>query len=150
MLLDLDGLRAAAGAIAAPEYRDQLVSQGAKGLQALNSAYGVQSNASAGATPAVKLVPIAYRVESYDPTEARVSIWAVWLIAEEGILAPQQNWITLQLSLRWLDNDWKMATSSGAHPGPVPQPPQGAAVEQSQPLPAPLTSDYSEYSHVSR
>ena len=28
MLLDLDGLRAAAGAIAVPEYRDQLVSQG--------------------------------------------------------------------------------------------------------------------------
>ena len=84
--------------------------------------------ATAGATPAVKLVPIAYKVESYDPTEARVSIWAVWLIAEQGILAPQQNWITLQLSLHWLDQDWKMA-ASGAHPGPVPQPPQGAGVE---------------------
>jgi hypothetical protein len=97
----------------------------------------------------VKLVPIAYKVESYGPAEARVSIWAVWLIAEEGLLAPQQNWITLQLSLQWLANDWKMA-ASGAHPGPVPQPPQSAVVEQSQPLPKPLTSDYSEYSHVGR
>jgi hypothetical protein len=149
MLLDLGALRAAAQAIAAPEFRDELVAEGAKGLQALNSAYGVQSNAQAGATPAVKLVPIAYKVESYDPTEARVSIWAVWLIAEQGILAPQQNWITLQISLRWLDQDWKMV-ASGAHPGPVPQPPQGAVIEQSQPLPAPLTSDYTEYSHVGR
>ena len=149
MLLDLGALRAAAQAIAAPQFRDELVAEGAKGLQAVNSAYGVQSNAQAGATPAVKLVPIAYKVESYDPTEARVSMWAVWLIAEQGILAPQQNWITLQISLHWLDQDWKMV-ASGAHPGPVPQPPQGAVIEQSQPLPAPLTGDYTDYTHVAR
>ncbi len=147
MLLDSPALRAAAAAIAVPDYQAELVSQGDKGLQALNSAYGVQGNASAGATPAVKLVPIAYKLESYSALEARVSIWAVWLIAEEGILAPQQNWLTLQVSLHWLDSDWKLA-ASGAHPGPVPQPPQGAVTEQSQPLAAPLTSDYTEYKHA--
>jgi hypothetical protein len=147
ILLDPAALRAAAAAIALPQYQAELIGQGDKGLQALNTTYGVQSNARAGATPAVKLVPIAYKLESYSAIEARVDIWAVWLIAEAGILAPQQNWITLQLSLNWLDSDWKM-DASGAHPGPVPQPPQGAVAEQSQLLPAPLTTDYTEYKHV--
>ena len=71
--------------------------------------FGSRTDYGAGATPAVKLVPIAYKLESYSAIEARVDVWAVWLIAEAGILAPQQIWITLQLSLNWLDGDWKMA-----------------------------------------
>src|SRR5919108_5050419 len=130
IVLDASALRAAEEVIATPDYRGPLEEQTAKALQALDSAYGIRSNASMGATAVVRLVPIPYRVESYNPTEARVSIWAVWLIAEEGILAPQQTWITTQLQLRWL-GDWKLS-ASGSHPGPVPQPPQESVTEQSQ------------------
>jgi hypothetical protein len=146
LLLDRETLQGTITAAASPDYRNDLEAQTAKALQALNSAYGVQSNARNDATPAIRLVPIAYRLESYSPVDARVSIWAVWMIAEEGILAPQQAWITTQLSLRWL-GDWKLY-ASGSHPGPVPQPPQEAVPEQSQPLAPPLTSDYQEYQHV--
>jgi hypothetical protein len=146
IVLDASALRAAEDVIATPEYRGPLEEQTAKALQALDSAYGARSNDGMGATLVVRLVPVAYRVESYNPMEARVSIWAVWLLAEEGILAPQQAWITTQLQVRWL-GDWKLA-SSGSHPGPVPQPPQQAVDQQSMPLPAPLTGQYQEYRHV--
>ncbi|PZS33208.1 MAG: hypothetical protein DLM58_08195 [Pseudonocardiales bacterium] len=147
IVFDAAAMKAAEDVIATPDYRGPLEEQTAKALQALDSAYGVRSNASMGVTPAVRLVPVAYRLESYNPLEARVSIWAVWLIAEEGILAPQQAWMTTQLALRWL-GDWKLS-SSGSHPGPVPQPPQEAVDQQSIPLPAPLTGQYQEYHHVS-
>jgi hypothetical protein len=128
IVLDAAALKAAEDVVATPEYRGPLEQQTAQALRTLDSAYGVRSNASVGATPAVRLVPVAFRVESYNPTEARVSIWAVWLIAEEGLLPPQQAWITTQLALRW-SGDWKLS-SSGAHPGPVPQPPQEEVDQQ--------------------
>jgi hypothetical protein len=147
LLLRPDELRAAQEAVVAPEYREEFESRGAQTLKAFQAAYGITANAAIGARPVLELIPIAYKLEVYDGLQARVDIWAVWLVAEEGLLAPQQNWITSQLTLRWVDGDWKVA-ASGGHPGPVPQPPQGAVPEQSSPLPATLT-DYREYRHVS-
>jgi hypothetical protein len=67
------------------------------------------------------------------------------VIAQEGLLPPQQNWITSQMTLRWFDRDWKVS-ASGAHPGPIPQPPSGVE-SVSWPLSLALT-DYQEYKHV--
>jgi hypothetical protein len=139
-------LRLAQEAVVAPEYRDEFLARGAQVLRAFEAAYGITTNAAAGARPVVELIPIAYKLEVYDGLHARVNVWAVWLVAEEGLLATQQNWITVQLGLRWFNADWKV-TAMGDHPGPVPQPPQGAVPEQSSPLPAPLT-DYQQYRHV--
>jgi hypothetical protein len=94
----------------------------------------------------VKLVPVAYQLESYTDSDASVSIWAVWLVAEEGLLVPQQNWTTTRMSLKWQRGDWKIS-GSGAHPGPIPQPPQGAVPESSNPLPD-AVAHFQEYTHV--
>jgi hypothetical protein len=145
MVLRPYDMRAAVDTVATPEYRGELETQTAKALQALESYYGISAKAQAGITPVVKLVPIAFRIDSYTGDEAGVSIWAVWLIAEEGLLVPQQNWTTSHFVLKW-QGDWKVS-ASGAHPGPIPQPPQGAVPESSNPLPA-AVSDFQEYTHV--
>jgi hypothetical protein len=145
MLLQPDGLRRAEDLMAATEYRAELETQTAKAVQALESYYGFDAHAKVGATPVVKLAPIAYRVDAYRPSQATVTIWAVWLLAEEGLLIPQQNWITTQLAVTWQGGDWKLS-ASGTHPGPAPQPVQ-VPIEMSTPLPPELT-EFQEYRHV--
>ncbi len=141
-----DDLRAAVDVAATAEYRTDLEASTARDLQGLNSYYGIDVHAQAGARPVIKLVPIAYHLDAYSPAEASVGIWAVWLIAEEGLLVPQQHWTTTHIALKWQGGDWKIS-ATGAHPGPIPQPVQGAVPESSTPLPAALT-DYQEYTHV--
>jgi hypothetical protein len=145
MVLRPDDMRAAVDTVTTPEYRAELETQTGKALQALESYYGISAKAQAGVTPVVKLIPIAFHADSYSGDEAGVSIWAVWLIAQKGILVPQQNWTTSHFALKW-QGDWKVS-ASGTHPGPIPQPPQGAVPESSNPLPA-AVSDFQEYTHV--
>jgi hypothetical protein len=145
VLLRPDELRRAEDQMAASEYRAELESQTAKAVQALESYYGFNAHAQVGATPVVKLAPVAYRVDGYQPSQATVTIWGVWIFAEEGLLIPQQNWITTQLELKWQAGDWKLS-ASGTHPGPAPQAVQ-VPMEQSTPLPAELT-EFQEYRHV--
>jgi hypothetical protein len=81
MVLRPDDMKAAVDTATTPEYRPELETQTAKALQALESYYSISAKAQAGVTPVVKLVPIAFHVDSYSADEAGLSIWAVWLIA---------------------------------------------------------------------
>ena len=53
----------------------------------------------------LRLVPIAWHLDSYDGQTAAISIWAVWVFAEGGVLAPQQQWLTATFALQWAGGD---------------------------------------------
>ncbi len=147
LVLHPDQFRAAEGVIAAPAYRTQMLAEGDASLRALNSSFGFASNGSMGIPIALRLAPIAYHLDSYDGEHAAVSVWAVWVFAEGGILAPQQHWFTATYLLEWTGGDWRVSGAS-ARPGPIPAPPQQTVADPSSPLPDALTN-YREYQHVS-
>jgi hypothetical protein len=146
MLLHPDQVRAAEALMAAPSHRSGLMAAGEASLRALNSSFGLAANAAHGVQVVIRLVPIAFHLDSYDGQQAAVSIWAVWVLAEAGLLAPQQHWLTATFLLEWTTGDWKVSGTS-TRPGPVPAPPQETVPDQSSPLPAVLT-EFKEYQHV--
>jgi hypothetical protein len=147
VVLHPERLRAAEAVMAAPSYRDQLIADGDTNLRAMNSSFGLASNASFGVQVVIRYVPIAFHLDSYDGEHAAVSVWAVWVLAESGILVPQQHWLTSTILLEWTAGDWKV-TGASSRPGPVPSPPQQLVLDPSSPLPDALTQ-YREYQHVS-
>jgi hypothetical protein len=144
-ILHLDQVRAAEAVMATPGYRAQLLAEGDRSQRALDSSFGLSYNASHGIPVVIRLIPIAFHVDSYDGSHAGVSIWAVWILAEGGILIAQQHWLTATVLLEWSGGDWKVAGAS-QRAGPVPSPPQGGTDATSQ-LPPQLTG-YGEYQHV--
>jgi hypothetical protein len=147
MLLHPDQIRLAVAAIAAADQKADLLVAADFSVRALNSSYGLSTNAAQGVAVVLRLVPIAWHLDSYDGQTAAVSIWAVWVFAEGGVLAPQQQWLTATFALQWAGGDWKVAGTS-TRPGPVPAPPQQTLPNPSAPLPEALTN-YEEYQHVS-
>jgi len=146
LVLHPDQVRAAEAAMAAPTYQHQLIAAGDDNLRALDSSFGLASNAGMGVQVVIRYVPIAFHVDSYDGQHAAVSVWAVWVLAEAGILPPQQHWLTSTMLLEWVSGDWKV-TGASSRPGPVPSPPQQLVLDPSSPLPDSLT-EYREYQHV--
>lgn len=146
MLLHPDQVRAAVAAMAATEHAADLLAASDTSVRALNSSYGLAANAAQGVPVAPRLVPVAWHLDSFDGLQAGVSIWAVWVLAEGGLVAPQQHWLTATFLLEWTDGDWKVAGTS-TRPGTVPAPPQQTLPDPSAPLPAVLTQ-FEEYQHV--
>lgn len=98
-----------------PEVRDDLLRR-AQGFAA-----NVEDAAALANDPGVTLrgVPLGYRVESYTPADATVSVW----YAAIGVGTPEvpmsTAWGTDRLTLVWTDGDWKIsAISSTAGPEP--------------------------------
>jgi hypothetical protein len=147
LVLEPERIRQAEAVMAAPAYRDQLLAAGDANLRAMNAAYGVAAAASRGLQVVIRYVPIAFHLDSYDGRHAAVSVWAVWVLAEAGILAPQQHWLVSTILLEWLAGDWKV-TAASSRPGPVPSSPEQQVLDPSSPLPDALTG-YREYRHVS-
>lgn len=63
--------------------------------------------------------PLAWRVDDYRDTEARVSVWTVTILSAAGIAAPQSEFLTVTLDLAWVDGDWRVDGVRDT-PGPTP------------------------------
>lgn len=63
--------------------------------------------------------PLAYRVVSYSPAQARVEIWSLALLGNDAGVQPQVSYGTTTTTLRWQDSDWKF-DSSTTSVGPTP------------------------------
>jgi hypothetical protein len=63
--------------------------------------------------------PLAWRVESYRGTEARVSVWTATILSAAGVAAPQSEFLTVTLDLAWVDGDWRVDGVRDT-PGPTP------------------------------
>jgi hypothetical protein len=146
LILNPDRYRASERAIAAPSARARVTAEGEQAITAVNDSTQAVAEARRGGHVVVRYTPIAYRVTSYDASRATVSIWGLWLVGEEDLLAPTQTWSTRNLDLEWSGGDWRLA-GSGASPGPAPQ--LGQQATQSPELPSQLI-DFEEYQHASR
>lgn len=63
--------------------------------------------------------PLAWRVDSFRDTEARVSVWTVTILSAAGVAAPQSEFLTVTLDLAWVDGDWRVDGVRDT-PGPTP------------------------------
>ncbi|MCD9143121.1 hypothetical protein [Streptomyces albireticuli] len=75
-----------------------------------------------GQTFVSRTVPVGSKTTAYKDDEATVEVWCTGLVglAGEGSTRPvTQTWFTLTQKLRWVDNDWKISSSSQKQ-GPAP------------------------------
>lgn len=63
--------------------------------------------------------PLAWRVDDFRGTEARVSVWTVTILSAAGVAAPQSEFLTVTLDLSWVDGDWRVDGVRDT-PGPTP------------------------------
>jgi hypothetical protein len=63
--------------------------------------------------------PLAWDVEYFRDTQARVSVWTVTILSAEGVAAPQSEFLTVTLDLAWVDGAWR-ADGVRDTPGPTP------------------------------
>lgn len=63
--------------------------------------------------------PLAWRVDSFRATEARVSVWTITILSAAGVAAPQSEYLTVTLDLAWVDGDWRVDGVRDT-PGPTP------------------------------
>jgi hypothetical protein len=62
---------------------------------------------------------LAWKVESFDQREARVSVWTVTVLSAAKVAAPQSEWMTVTVDLRWVHGDWRVDDVRDI-PGPTP------------------------------
>jgi hypothetical protein len=137
--------RAAEQVIYAPAARDRLMAAAEQSLAGLQDQTQLLTNASKGVPVALIAVPVSYQVNSYEGDHATVSLWWVWVVGQQGAMAPIQAWITSIVTLDWL-GDWRIEDVNTGN-APVPQETQTAS--QSRDLPDQMHG-YQEYGHVSR
>lgn len=63
--------------------------------------------------------PLAWRVEHFRESEARVSVWTITILSAAGVAAPQSEFLTVTLDLAWVDGDWRVDGVRDT-PGPTP------------------------------
>jgi len=63
--------------------------------------------------------PLAWRVDDFRDTQARVSVWTVTILSAVSVAAPQSEFLTVTLDLSWVDGDWRVDGVRDT-PGPTP------------------------------
>ena len=63
--------------------------------------------------------PLAWRVDDFRDTQARVSVWTVTILSAASVAAPQSEFLTVTLDLSWVDGDWRVDGVRDT-PGPTP------------------------------
>lgn len=98
-----DEIAAAVGVLAAPAAAPRLTAE-------VVSEVGLARDALAESSGRVWWLvhPLATRVEFFTPNAARVSVWAVTVLAAAGVALPQSEWMTVTIDLEWADDDWRV------------------------------------------
>ncbi|HTO01240.1 MAG TPA: hypothetical protein VL068_11250 [Microthrixaceae bacterium] len=63
--------------------------------------------------------PLAWRVEQFSETDARVSVWTVTILSAAGVAVPQSEFLTVTLDLAWVQGNWRVDGVRDT-PGPTP------------------------------
>lgn len=63
--------------------------------------------------------PLAWRVDDFGGTRARVSVWTVTILSAAGVAAPQTEFVTVTLDVEWVEGDWRVDAVRDT-PGPTP------------------------------
>ncbi len=115
-LLDMDPL-AAEGAIRQMAADSAADAQVADTIQRLRQTREVLAE---GTGPVVfRQAALAFRIEAWSSTRARVAIWNVGVLSRQGVASPQAGWSVSTFDLVWERGDWKVWGETIA-PGPAP------------------------------
>lgn len=117
MMLNDAQRTAAIAALAHPEYVDALQARMRSIVRNIERGLNVGVGEAKGT---YWVAPVGYRVDSYSPDEATISMWAA-SAATLGPIEPRAGWATSTVRLGWVDGDWRVLEES-ATPGPTPQP----------------------------
>lgn len=63
--------------------------------------------------------PLAWQVDHHRPDTARVSVWTVTILSATDVAAPQSEFATVTLHLKWADGAWRVDDVLD-RPGPTP------------------------------
>jgi hypothetical protein len=143
VLFDKAKRRLAVDAVAAPEARGQLRrdldTTAAKVAAALTRGVGGGNTGRVDQGKVLfQTILVRYRLDAYDGTHARVSIWQVGVAGYQGSSLPvQEAWGVTTVQLRWVDMDWKEISATvtdGPTPvaGDAPPTPTPALVDEAQ------------------
>lgn len=117
-----DEVRAAVAGIATPGAAERL------SADAVEEIAGARSELAEAAGPIWWIVhPLAWKVDSFNPAEATVSVWTFSFLSAADVAVPQTEWTTTTFDLEWSQGDWRLAAvreSVGPTPavGPADQP----------------------------
>ena len=64
--------------------------------------------------------PLAWRVNSFSPQRAQVSVWTVSVLSAADVAMPQSDWVTTTFDLAWERAAWRLVATRDT-PGPTPQ-----------------------------
>ena len=110
-------------AIALPEQRDALADQSAIAASPTGPGDLFAAAFADERSSAWRMVPVGYRVDAYDDSSARISVWTVQVIAGVGSanVPATALWATTTLPLQWHEDTWKLdlANATGEL-GPAP------------------------------
>jgi len=138
-------------AIAVPDQRTALSGQAGEVVRPEAPGEPFAAAFAAPKASAWRLVPLGYRVESYEDNAAVISVWSVQVTAGVGSanVPATARWSTTTLPLRWAENDWKLDfPAARSTPGPSPGIAPGA---QSSDLDVIATDgSFEEYTHAAR
>jgi hypothetical protein len=107
-------IEAAVGAIATPAAAHRLSSDVVRDVSMARDQLG----AAAGRVWWL-VRPLAWRVDRFDASGGRISVWTVTILSAAGIAAPQAEYLTVTLDLTWVDGDWRVDAARDM-PGPTP------------------------------
>jgi hypothetical protein len=142
LLADPVRLREAERSIFTPAALSRYTAQQEALLQGLQDSIQLLSETAKGKRASIRLIPVAYKVQSFDGATARLSIWSTWLLGRDGLEGTLQTWSTATYTLQWLGG-WRVVGIETT-PGPVPV--QGQPGDRSAGLPDQLVG-YREYRH---
>jgi hypothetical protein len=109
-----DEIRSAVAGVAVAEVVDRL------GTEVVGEVSAARIELANSAGPVWWIVhPLAWRVDSYDHTQATVSVWGFSLLSAADVAIPQTEWATTTLELRWTQDTWRVASVTDTV-GPTP------------------------------
>lgn len=106
-------------AIAAPGARTALAESARRALEALETekeSIGVE----AGDQLVLRSYPLATHVDSLTDVAATVRVWALTVLAVDGVLAPRSGWVVYTFSLLHADGTWRVSQLAAEPQGAGP------------------------------
>jgi hypothetical protein len=64
--------------------------------------------------------PLAWRVDTFTPGRAQVTVWTVSVLSAADVAMPQSDWTTTAFDLEWDGRRWLLVSTVDT-PGPTPQ-----------------------------
>ena len=117
LALSDDELAAAAAQVAVPAEVDALAAQ------LMDETRPAREQLAASTGRGSWADPLAWRVEIYSASEARVAVWVMTTLAGRDLAVPEAEWMTVMVDLAWVEGDWRVAGLENRRgPSPVTSP----------------------------